>query len=211
MYLLKLVQVGENIVNDLQWSFNRLPRTDHKDGQYRLRRYSRIKLREAGGGTVSEFMKLKSGAFEQSEEYNSFQGGMERQFEDIEDEVIKSVSMLALCTRFLEASCLPDNNEIELHQMRIMTREETVPVSPEGVHQDGYSYVGIVGVRTHNIDGGDMLVYKEKTGYPFFALRLEPGEMAVINDEELWHSAKPIRTIDINEYGYMDAFILTAR
>ena len=91
MYLLKLMQVGEDIANELQGSFNRLPRTDHKDGQYRLRRYSKIKLREAGGGTISEFMKLESEAFEQSEEYNSFQGGMERRFEDIEDEDIKIV------------------------------------------------------------------------------------------------------------------------
>ena len=52
--------------------------------------------------------------------------------------------------------------------------------------------------------------FKEQKGYPFLGMVMQPGEMVIINDKTLWHSAKPIRTIDIEHNGYMDAFILTA-
>ena len=37
------------------------------------------------------------------------------------------------------------------------------------------------------------------------------GEYVIIDDENLWHSAKSITTIDKTQPGYMDAFIFTVR
>ena len=44
MYKIKLEQISQWGVSTLKDSFNKLPTTDHRDGQYRLRRYSKIKL-----------------------------------------------------------------------------------------------------------------------------------------------------------------------
>ncbi len=40
---------------------------------------------------------------------------------------------------------------------------------------------------------------------------LGDGEVAMLADSKLWHNAQPIRTIDHDEMGYMDVFVLTAK
>mgnify|MGYP003151993696 CR=1 FL=1 len=207
MFNLKLTQISQWAINSLSDSFDRLPKTDHRDGSYRLRKYSSVQLSNSGN---FKYEKLESTPFNQSVHFNKYQGGVDRNFEEVEDGVIESGGMLEICDTFLESCGLTDEHTIDIHQMRISTDGETVPVSPEGVHQDGYRYIAIVGVNRHNIEGGDLLVYKEQTGYPFLGMVMQPGEMVIVNDKMLWHSAKPIRTIDAERDGYMDAFILTA-
>ena len=207
MFNLKMTKISNWAINSISDSFDRLPKTDHRDGQYRLRRYSSVRLSDLYSFI---FEKLKSEAFNQAVQYNQYQGGVPRHFEEIEDSVIESGGMLEIFDTFLESCGFTDDNVIDVHQMRIITDGETVPVSPEGTHQDGYKYIAIVGVNRKNVDGGDLLVFKEQKGYPFLGMVMQPGEMVIINDKQLWHSAKPIRTIDIERSGYMAAFILTA-
>ena len=207
MFNLKMTKISNWAINSISDSFDRLPKTDHRDGQYRLRRYSSVRLSDLDS---FKYEKLKSEAFNQSVQYNQYQGGVPRHFEEIEDSVIESGGMLEIFDTFLESCGFTDDNVIDVHQMRILTDGETVPVSPEGTHQDGYKYIAIVGVNRKNVDGGDLLVFKEQKGYPFLGMVMQPGEMVIINDKTLWHSAKPIRTVDIERNGYMDAFILTA-
>ena len=205
---MQLDQIEQTSIDTLKESFNRLPHTDHLDGQYRLRRYSRIKL---SSEESSGYTKLKQQSFNQSEEYNKHQGGMNRAFEDLEDEVVHSLGLLDICDTFLKAGNFHESNEIEIHQMRIITTGQLTPVSPEGVHQDGYDYIAIVGIDRYNIFGGAAQVYKTYGGKPIFECHLQSGEMLIINDKELWHNAIDISRIDESTTGYMDAFILTAK
>jgi hypothetical protein len=201
--LLKLDNISDEAVESVSYSFNGLPQTEHLDGKYRLRRYSVI---QCNGSCVG----LGENTFIQSDEYNKFQGNMTRSFEPIEPKVIESIGMLEMSCMFKDACCLPDDQKIEVHQMRIITLDEETPVSPEGVHQDGFDYICIVGITRYNVTGGHLLIYKDQGDEHFMSLALKPGEVAVINDRNLWHNASSIEPV-IGKDGYMDAFILTAK
>jgi len=208
MYKIKLEQISQWGVSTVRGSFDRLPKTDHRDGQYRLRRYSKIKLSDTDH---FKYMKMESEAFNQSAHYNQFQGGVDRKFEDIEDDVIESGGMLEMCDTFLESSGFSDDHQIEIHQMRIITRDELTPVSPEGVHQDGYRFIAMVGINRYNITGGNLLVCKTYEGKPIVDFPLESGEMIMLDDRAMWHDAAQIKPVNPDIQGHMDAFILTAK
>jgi hypothetical protein len=182
------------------------------DGSYRLRRYSRIRMGEQPEvDETCNYIKLSQKPFHQSEDYNKHQGGMSRLFEDIEDEVVVSLGMREVCDKFLQACGFENDHVIEVHQMRIITSGEKTPVSPEGVHQDGYDYIAIIGVERYNISGGRAFVYRTYGGKPIFESVLNNGEMLMINDRNLWHNASGITRIDPDAQGHMDTIILTAR
>ena len=205
--LLHLSTISRRAAEDLSQSFGNLPETEHLDGKYRLRRYSVISCDEESCD------KLKDQAFFQREDLNKIQGGMVRKFEPVEESVIKSDGLLEVYNRFREIAGFPLGQKVDVHQMRVITEEEETPVSPEGVHQDGYDYICIVGINRHNITGGHFLGYGNKDEEPFLSLPLEAGTMVVVNDRQLWHNASTIKSrYPIgHEAGFLDSFILTMR
>ena len=211
-YQMRLENISFHAVDSVKDSFNRLPHTSHLDGSYRLRRYSRIRMGEQPEiDQTCDYIKLSQEPFNQSEDYNKHQGGMSRLFEDIEDDVIVSLGMREMCDKFLKASGFEYDNVIEVHQMRIITTGEKTPVSPEGVHQDGYDFIAIIGIERYNISGGQAFVHRTYGGKAIFESSLKSGEMLMINDKKLWHNANGIFRMHPDMQGYMDAFILTAR
>ena len=211
-YQMRLENISFHAVDSVKDSFNRLPHTSHLDGSYRLRRYSRIRMGEQPEiDETCDYIKLSQKPFNQSEDYNKHQGGMSRLFEDIEDDVIVSLGMREMCDKFLKASGFEYDNVIEVHQMRIITTGEKTPVSPEGVHQDGYDFIAIIGIERYNISGGQAFVHRTYGGKAIFESSLKSGEMLMINDKKLWHNANGIFRMHPDMQGYMDAFILTAR
>ncbi|HDV5652925.1 TPA: 2OG-Fe dioxygenase family protein, partial [Vibrio cholerae] len=124
---------------------------------------------------------------------------------------LKSDGMRELCALFMEANTLPDGQEIEIHQMRIAAVFDETLVAPEGVHQDGFDHIAIVGIDRHNIVGGEIMLYLSSHEAPFFRKVLENGEVAMLADSQLWHNACPIRTVDHQQEGHMDVFVLTAK
>ena len=211
-YQMRLENISFHAVDSVKDSFNRLPHTSHLDGSYWLRRYSRIRMGEQPEiDETCDYIKLSQKPFNQSEDYNKHQGGMSRLFEDIEDDVIVSLGMREMCDKFLKASGFEYDNVIEVHQMRIITTGEKTPVSPEGVHQDGYDFIAIIGIERYNISGGQAFVHRTYGGKAIFESSLKSGEMLMINDKKLWHNANGIFRMHPDMQGYMDAFILTAR
>jgi hypothetical protein len=202
---LQITNLSSQAVNDLSGSFNALPETEHADGKYRLRRYSIVKLSDGG------LEHLATREFVQSEEVNHFQGDVLRQFEAIEDQIIHSDGMLEMCKLFKKASQISSEQAIEIHQMRVTAIYEETKVSPEGIHQDGFDHVAVVGIDRHNITGGDFMIYNDNNEDPFLRKVLNTGEVALINDNILWHNAKPISAVKPNEQGHMDVFVLTTK
>lgn len=202
---LQLTQLSGNAVNDLSSSFNDLPKTQHADGQYRLRRYSIVKVGE------HSIEHLPAREFVQSDDINTFQGNVSRSFEVIEDDVINSQGMFEMCRVFRDANHLSVEHEIEIHQIRIATDAVETQVAPEGVHQDGFQHIAVIGIDRHNIEGGDFLVYREKHEPPFLSMALQQGEVAILADNQLWHNARPIKAVKKDHQGYMDVFVLTAK
>ncbi|RKF17503.1 agglutination protein [Alginatibacterium sediminis] len=204
-YLLQLHQIDLDYVRDMGAYFNNLPQTGHADTAFRLRRYSVVSMRD---GVVCDEQRQ---TFCQSSDVNGFQGDVLRQFEPLESTLISSKGMLQLCQGFQEANQLDDGHEIEIHQIRIITQGSPSLVAPEGIHQDGFAHIAIVGIARHNIQGGDFMVFRGKGEKAMFNEKLRDGEVAMLADDKLWHYAKPIKIIDTNDIGYMDVFVLTAK
>lgn len=202
--LLQLTNLSDMCVESLKESFGSLPETDHLDGKYRLRRYSVVRC------TDKDCDELEVRTFNQSDQYNKFQGNMTRKFDPVEESVVHSSGMLEMCSMFKSVCGFPDDQKIDVHQMRVITLNEETSVSPEGIHQDGYDYICIVGIDRSNVDGGNLLVYSDKQSEPFLSLPLSDGVAVILNDRLLWHNASKI-TATTNSNGYIDAFILTAK
>ncbi len=201
---LQLTQLSHEVITQLSPSFDSLPHTKHADGQYRLRRYSVIEYHPEG-------LKIKGQQrFVQTEKINHFQGNVVRQFEGIEPKILNGLAMREICQLFVDSNELPNGQKIEIHQIRIATVFDETPVAPEGIHQDGFDHIAIVGIDRYNIVGGEIMLYLDNHEAPFFRKILENGEIAILDDHKLWHNAQPIRSVSRSHEGHMDVFVLTA-
>jgi len=205
-YLLRIDQLSNRAVTSVKKSFKNLPETNHRDGKYRLRRYSKIKLL----AEPQKFQELEVAEFTQSSDYNTFQGDVERKFENLEPDTLDSYGLREIVYLFRSLNQLSVGTEVDIHQMRVITLEEDTPVSPEGFHQDGYNCIAMFGIERHNISGGELLVANGKNDTPFVCLPINDGTGAFLDDQALWHNATDINRIDTEDQGYMDSFILTA-
>ena len=167
--------------------------------------------------TQIEISQLPARSFEQSKELNSHQGGMSRLFEPIEDDVLQSNCVKEACLAFYRANDLYGGQEVEIHQMRVVALPSQnadrrwTPVAPEGVHQDGFDYIAMLGVNRHNIEGGELMVYKDEDSDPFMTHALGSGEIIMLDDRKLWHNAKPISRENPSREGYGDWFVLCVK
>ncbi|MEH6530132.1 MAG: 2OG-Fe dioxygenase family protein [Photobacterium frigidiphilum] len=202
---LQLTQLSGQAVKDLSPSFDQLPKTDHADGEYRLRRYSIVRV---SNGKVQA---MPTRRFMQSDEVNPFQGNVCRSFEPLDENMLSSAGMYEMCEVFKNANLLSDDQEIEIHQIRIAAIHGETQVAPEGVHQDGFNHIAVIGIERHNIEGGEFMVYRDKTDIPFLSMALQQGEVAILADNQLWHNARPIKAVKQDEQGYLDLFVLTAK
>ncbi|KFA95475.1 MULTISPECIES: 2OG-Fe dioxygenase family protein [Vibrio] len=202
---LHLTSLSGRSTEQLAPSFATLPNTEHADGKYRLRRYSVVRFEKG------QIVDKGDNCFVQSEHFNHFQGDVIRQFEPVLESTLQSSAMLELVTLFVNTNALPDGQEIEIHQMRIAAVYDETEVAPEGVHQDGFDHIALVGIGRENIVGGEIMLYNDNGEAPFFRKVLENGEVAILDDSKLWHNAQPIRCIDNQNAGYMDVFVLTAK
>ncbi|PNH94277.1 agglutination protein [Vibrio diazotrophicus] len=202
---LHITQLSQNALSQLAPSFVNLPRTDHADGQYRLRRYSVVRFIEG------KVLPTDKHDFMQSDDINHFQGNVVRHFEPILSSTLRSEGMREMCELFVSSNELPDGQEIEIHQMRIAAIFDETQVAPEGVHQDGFDHIAIIGIDRHNIVGGEIMLYQDCHDAPFFRKVLDNGEVAMLADNILWHNARPIRSVEHGEEGHMDVFVLTAK
>jgi hypothetical protein len=157
-----------------------------------------------------QVVDLNKNSFVQSSDINRFQGDVIRQFEPIEKGILSSEGFREMCELFVNANHLPNGQEIEIHQIRITAIYDETQVAPEGVHQDGFDHIALVGVGRHNIMGGDIMLYSSHNQAPFFRKVLENGEVAMLADSKLWHNAVPIRSVINDQEGHMDVFVLTA-
>jgi len=204
-------QLDDSFVKELQPSFNDLPETDHKDGKYRLRKYTLVELDEFVFEEIDfSYKELEVDTFNQSSHYNKHQGDVDRKFEPISRDVLFSQAMNKVLYNFCTVGGLDFGDKIHIHQIRIITSDGEAEVSPEGVHQDGYEFVGFVGINRHNIMGGELMLYHYQDQEPFLTSSMPNGTMITIKDNELWHNGSPIQPKYSDSNGYLDLFVLTA-
>ena len=215
MRLMQLNQLNVEAIKTLRPSFDNLPHTNHKDGKYRLRRYSKIELRTThwGAGEQIDITHLSESEFTQSSDYNSHQGGAVRKFQNLEESTVKSVGFEEMCLAFKKENQLFDGIEVDVHQLRVITLEElggSAPVAPEGIHQDGYDCIAMVGIHRSNIEGGELKAYTGKDSKAILTHALKDGQMLFLSDRVMWHYATAIIKKDGLAQGYGDWFVLCA-
>jgi len=207
--ILQVIKINPSLIDDIKSSFNDLPETDHADGKYRLRKYSKVKAERTRGHWFIEQLDKKT--FVQSKKYNKHQGGMSRNFSPIDSQVVQSDAMKEMINSFYDACELCDLHEFDIHQMRVICSGGAAQLSPEGWHQDGYDCVAMIGIDRCNILGGEVLLSTSKTEPPFMTAVIDPGTMVIIDDSHLWHNGRSIQPIDDDHLAYMDIIVFTAK
>ena len=208
--VLQITKVEPELLDEIKDSFNDLPETDHADGQYRLRKYSRVKAFCDGDGDL-ELCDLGDSEFNQSEDYNKHQGGMARKFESIDEEVLESVALSELTVAFLTACNIVEQHEFDIHQMRVICKGGATQLSPEGWHQDGYDYIAVIGGDRNNIIGGEIMLSTSKVDAPFLQATIDTGTLVVVNDCFLWHNGRSIQPVDDSRPAWMDVMVFTLK
>ncbi|WP_417699566.1 2OG-Fe dioxygenase family protein [Pseudoalteromonas lipolytica] len=202
--LLQLRFVSQSHIDAVKPSFANLPANPYADGAFRKRRYSVIKV-------VDGELKLQpTKAFVQDDSINTFQGNIERTYENLEDSLLASDGMKQIVNQFREMTGISADRDIEIHQFRMLAIDSDTPAAPEGVHQDGFDHVCVCGVSHENLEGGELLVYENQQADPCFKMEIKDGMFALINDREVWHNATPMNKLDASKEGYLDCFVLTA-
>ena len=207
--ILQITKVNSDYAKEIRDTFNHLPETDHRDGNYRLRRYSRVSVNCDNPTPVVTDLCVKE--FNQSSKYNQHQGGMSRAFDNIDQDVINSECLREMYIVFHKACNLPSPYTMDIHQMRVRAKGGATQLSPEGWHQDGYDCIAVIGIDRCNIIGGELLLSTSKTDPPFLEAILDPGTMAIVDDSYLWHNGRSIQLIENDKPGYMDVLVFTAK
>ncbi|BBN83053.1 agglutination protein [Pseudoalteromonas sp. A25] len=202
--LLQLRFIQQAHIEAVKPSFNQLPDNPYADGAFRKRRYSVLKFAD---NTVSV---QPTKAFVQDDSINTFQGNVERVYENLDTDLLNSDGFKHLLSEFKQMTGIGDERNIEVHQFRMLAIESDTPPAPEGIHQDGFDHVCVCGVSHENIAGGELLVYENKESEPCFKMEIKDGLFALINDRQVWHNATPMNKLDADKVGYLDCFVFTA-
>ena len=202
--LLQLRFINQANIDVVKPSFDNLPANPYADGEFRKRRYSVIKFQDGE-------LKLQAAkAFVQDDSINTFQGNVERTYENLEQSLLESDGMKSIVSEFCQLTGIDEDRDIEIHQFRMLAIDSDTPAAPEGVHQDGFDHVCICGVSHENLGGGELLVYENKQAEPCFKMEIKDGMFALINDRQVWHNATPMNKVDASKPGYLDCFVLTS-
>src|SRR5262249_51117259 len=149
--------------------------------------------------------------FVQATEYNSLLGEIKRDYQELESDLTSNADFKRLVFDFVKICGIYWNEtEVGVHQIRI-TSKDKMPAypTPEGVHVDGFDFVGIFCAGRNNIQGGETCLYLEREAEPIYRRTLEPGEFLIFDDRKLLHYTSQVEASNSNS-GTRDVFILTA-
>lgn len=144
--------------------------------------------------------------------YNALHGGLERWFEPIAPEIVRTPVWTQLLTSLgsLFAQIRPvDRWFIEAHQFRIDTVEGIGRPTPEGAHRDGVDFVALALVRRRNVRGGETRVFDANGSSGVRFTMEEPWSFLLMDDARVIHETTPIQPD--GEDGVRDTLVLTYR
>lgn len=190
---------------DLRPFYDRMPLDPYIDGVFRRRRFSHFI------GPASNLRRLSHMQFVQSKTVNQLAGGIRREFEELDDGLMAMPAIQAMVTTFTDAMGFdPEAREIGVHQIRILCSPEFAgSPAPEGIHQDGFDYIGIFCVERCRILGATTRIYPGRDQPPLFSRELQPGEAVLANDRKVFHFAEQVRPSS-DQPGYWDLLVITA-
>lgn len=183
--------------------FTDLPIDPYLEGNYRFRRLSHFRISDR------HLVQLPHTAMFQSKTHNPLLGNVVREYAELDLELINLPDFQALILEFFEfCQRCSTSNEVGVHQIRITTDQGVGNPAPEGIHRDGVDIIGIICVNRDGVAGGETHLYESKARSPVFTKVLNPGELLVVNDHQLFHFTTPIQARSPGA-GVRDVFVFT--
>jgi len=155
----------------------------------------------------------------QSRDYNPLNGGIQRWFDPVTDQVAEHPALhavLATGQRLFDgltpAAVRPSSWHVEIHQFRIEARrgEEGRP-TPEGMHRDGVDWVLVLLVNRVNIASGETSI-SDLAKRPLGSFTLtDPLDAAVTDDNRVYHGVTPVTPLDPARPAHRDVLVVTFR
>lgn len=179
-------------------------------GRYRKRRHAVYRA------DASAIQRQPAQPHYQSRDYNPLNGGIERWFEPVRDDVGSGPSMQAVLrfcqTLFETVDASRPAWHVEIHQFRIEARrDEAGQPTPEGMHRDGVDYVLVLLINRHNIARGVTSVH-DLSGQELGSFTLtEPLDAALVDDRRVMHGVTPVQPMDPSQPGHRDVLVVTFR
>ncbi len=178
-------------------------------GRYRKRRFG-VYAAERQGAVV----RAPHQAHYQTLDYNTLNGGIERWFKPVTEEIGSGASMrtiLEYC-RALFGRLVPEAKKwhIEVHQFRIEAKTgEAGKPTPEGMHRDGVDYVLVLLINRRNIASGTTTVHDlDKRALGSFTLT-DPLDAALVDDSRCYHGVTPVEPENPAQPAYRDVLVVT--
>jgi hypothetical protein len=194
-------------------------------GRYRRRRFGAFAISanesEPGAGNRAHAVVVRKPhqPHYQSRDYNPLNGGIERWFEPIKDEIGEHPtlqSILRLCfslfNELTPAGMRPESWHVECHQFRIEARvgEEGHP-TPEGLHRDGVDWVLVMLVARQNIAEGVTSIHDNARRLLGRFTLTHPFDSAFVDDSRVYHGVTPVIPIEPAKPAYRDVLVVTFR
>ena len=178
-------------------------------GRYRRRRFGVYAAERQGA-----ILRGPHQPHYQGLDYNSLNGGIERWFKPVTDEIGSGSSMrtiLEYC-RALFGRLAPEAKKwhVEVHQFRIEARTgEAGKPTPEGMHRDGVDYVLVLLINRRNIASGTTTVHDlDKRALGSFTLT-DPLDAALVDDARCYHGVTPVQPENPAQPAYRDVLVVT--
>ncbi|MBS0242939.1 MAG: 2OG-Fe dioxygenase family protein [Proteobacteria bacterium] len=152
----------------------------------------------------------------QTVDYNSLNGGVDRWFAPVTDEIVGGQSLstvLSFCGRLFSGLAPKVASwKAEIHQFRIEAKVgEAGRPTPEGMHRDGVDWVLVLLVKRHNIKSGTTTITDlGQNSLSSFTLT-EPFDSALVDDHRVYHGVTPIEPILASEPAWRDVLVVTFR
>lgn len=145
--------------------------------------------------------------------HNTLNGGVDRWFSPMEDEVAASAPMVALLglgRAMAEALHGPHPWFVEAHQFRIEAAAGAPGFpTPEGVHHDGVDCVLIAMIARTNLSGGETVI-EDDAGIRLAQFVLsDPLDTAILDDPRVRHGVTPVAPADPALPSCRDVLVLT--
>lgn len=177
-------------------------------GSYRRRRHG---VFDVGARSI---MPVPGQPHYQSRDHNRLNGGVERWFAPLSEEVASSTILPRILEYCREAygSLAPAARRwrAEVHQFRIeATCHDPGLPTPEGLHRDGVVAGLVMLIACDGVDGGVTRLWTGEGGHLASFAMNDPGESLFFDDRRLLHEVTPVNAVTQVCGGHRDVLVVT--